>query len=472
MTEPQTFLWYDLETSGVDPRWHRIMQFAALRTDAQLQQVEPAIATYVKLPIDVLPEPASCLVTGITPQVVDEQGMPELEAHAMINAHFAKPGTCTAGFNNLRFDDEFIRYGFYRHLIDPYAYAWQNGNSRWDLIDLVRAAAALRPDGIEWPLDEGYPVFRLQALCAANGIEHVGANDALSDVKATLAIARLVRARQPRLFDYYLGLRDRERVNALLSVERPKLVVHVSGRLGRERRNLAPVVPIARHPTNASSVVVVDAGRDVQMLFDLGVEALRERLFTRGDHERPPLKEVRLNRVPFVAPLGVLREEDAARLGIDRRAAEGRFERLVADPDISAKVQAVYAREPRSGSSDVDAALYDGFYSDADRSRCATALAALLAGSTPDLAFEDRRPIELIRRLRARRDAGTLTPDERAAWRADVRARLEASDAPWMTIARFRAELDRLDAPAGTEIAVSLETHLSRVEAWLRGDES
>jgi exodeoxyribonuclease I len=472
MADQPTFFWYDLETSGVDPRWQRIVQFAGIRTDLELNEVEPTAANYVKLPMDVLPEPGSCVVTGLTPQRVNEKGVPELEAHVAIQRAFTRPNTCVAGFNNLRFDDEFIRYGFYRHLIDPYAYAWQNGNSRWDLIDLVRAAAALRPDGIEWPREEGLVTFRLAALCAANGIVHASVHDASSDVRATVAVARLVRAKQRRLFDFYLTLRDRKRVTDLLSVEHPRLVVHVSGRIGRERGNLALVVPIARHPTNGNSVVVVDASRDVDMLFDLDVDSLRERLFTRGDHERPPLKEVRLNRVPFVAPLGTLRDSDAIRLGIDRAAAERRCERLVAAPDLAAKVQSIYSREPISGSTDVDAALYDGFYSDSDRSRCASALDSLLENRTPDLDFEDERPVALIRRLRARRDFRALAPLELEEWRADVKQRLHAGEARWMTIERFRSELDQLTEPSQEQIRISLQVHLSQLQAWLRGEGS
>ncbi|NJN52886.1 MAG: exodeoxyribonuclease I [Gammaproteobacteria bacterium] len=263
-----TFLFYDLETSGTNPRHDRILQFACVRTDAQLREVEPPVSFYVKLPIDILPDPAACVVTGLTPQKVNAQGMPELEAHVEIRRHLSLPGTCAVGYNSLRFDDEFVRHGFFRHFIDPYAREWQGGNSRWDLIDLTRATAALRPQGIEWPQEDGLPSFRLEALTAANRIEHAGAHDALVDVRATVALARLLKSQQPKLFEYYLGLRRKKSAAVLLSANRPQMCLHVSGMFGRERHCIAPVLPIAVHPTNANSVIVADLGRDVRSLLD------------------------------------------------------------------------------------------------------------------------------------------------------------------------------------------------------------
>ena len=105
----------------------------------------------------------------------------ETQALLEINRIFSTPGTCVVGYNSLRFDDEFMRYGLYRNLIDPYAREWQNNNSRWDIIDLVRATGALRRDGIKWPTtDEGHPVYNLEKMTAANDLEHGSAHDALS----------------------------------------------------------------------------------------------------------------------------------------------------------------------------------------------------------------------------------------------------------------------------------------------------
>ncbi len=190
--------------------------------------------------------------------------MDELESYVAISRHFSRPNTCVAGFNSLRFDDEFIRFAFYRHFIDPYAREWQGGNSRWDIIDLARAAAALRPEGIDWPTEAGLPTFRLGEITTANGIVHDAAHDAMSDVRATVGLAKLIRAKQPRLFDYYLGLRDRAELQRLLDPKRPELMLHVSRMYPRERGCIAPIVPLARHPRNRNSVIVVDLAADVR----------------------------------------------------------------------------------------------------------------------------------------------------------------------------------------------------------------
>jgi len=468
-----TFFWYDLETSGIDPRWHRILQFAGIRTDADLVEVADPVATYVQLPIDVLPEPSACLVTGLTPQFVSRHGQPELEAHIQMNRELSVPGTCSVGFNNLRFDDEFIRYGFYRHLIDPYAREWRFGNSRWDLIDLMRAAAALRPDGLNWPVEDGRPVFRLEALSAANGVEHANVHDALADIRATLALARMLRDRQRRLYDYYLELRDKARVQHLLSVRDPVVRVHVSGMLGGDRWSLAPVMPLIRHPRNANSVIVVDLGRDIHQLLECDVDTLREALFTRGEHERPPLKEVRVNRVPFVAPISVLRPRDRLRLGIDIAVAEARFERLKKDPHVRDLVAAVYAREAPPADSDPDTALYEGFISDADRARCGEALTGLLAGQgSPAVEFEDRRLGPLLFRLRARRNAAALTPDERAEWWQQVRRKLSSGTSEVQSLEAYKLEIARLNVDGSNAVLNELHAHAAEVEGFLLGSRS
>lgn len=158
-----TFYWYDLETTGTNPKWDRIVQFAGLRTDMALNPIGEQLTFYVLLPDDVLPNPDASLVTGITPGILANQGISEFEALQKILLEFNVPGTCALGYNSLRFDDEFIRYALYRHLQDPYAREYKNGSTRWDLVDLVRASGALRPEGIQWPTDDaGQAVYRLE----------------------------------------------------------------------------------------------------------------------------------------------------------------------------------------------------------------------------------------------------------------------------------------------------------------------
>jgi exodeoxyribonuclease-1 len=467
-TKPATFYWYDLETSGTDPKWDRIMQFAGIRTDPDLNEVGDEYQSYVRLPVDVLPNPVACRVTGLTPQRVNAAGITELEALAEINNRFCVPNTCVAGFNSLRFDDEFIRYGLYRHLLDPYGREWRDGNSRWDLIDLARAAAALRPEGVQWPSENELPVFRLEVLTAVNGVEHGNAHDALSDVRATIGMARLIKNAQPRLFEFYFGLRRKNEVAKVLGSRQPQLAVHVSGMFPRERHCIAPVVVVGRHPVNKNSLIVADLGRDVSALCDQDAEQLAESLFARESESRPPLKELRVNRCPFVAPFEVLRPEDTVRLHIDVDLVRERFRQLMAIEGLSEKVAQVYADGRVFDVADPDADLYGGFVGDADRARGEELVAAARQGHWPHAFFDDARLNELQFRMKARTIPDQLDAEERDRWLAFISDKLLTTQArPWLTLAEYRAELSELDGPES--LLRALSEHGALVEQWLEG---
>jgi exodeoxyribonuclease-1 len=443
-----SFYWYDLETSGTEPKWDRIVQFAGVRTDADLNPIGDEHCTYVRLPDDVLPNPSASLVTGITPQMTALEGIREIDALEKINALFAVPGTCVAGYNSLRFDDEFVRYGLYRNLYDPYAREWQHGNSRWDLIDLVRATGGLRRDGIEWPRDDDdLPVYKLEELTKANGIDHGNAHDALSDVHATVAFARLIKTHQPRLFAYYFGLRHKKEVKRLLEPYGARLCVHVSGMYPRARYGVAPIMSLTRHPTNSNSIVVVDLMEDVESLVSSSAEELRARLFTAGAEDRPPLKEIRINRCPFVAPVDVLNEENIDRLAIDMKLVKERARRL-GQPGIAQKIAQVYQQDRPPPNADVDAALYDGFLQDEDRSRCHFFHQERKADRWLTIDFKDRRLAALCERLKARGYPDEMTADEHAGWREFVATKLSGGvedEGGWLNLARFERELGRLE---------------------------
>ncbi len=470
----QSFYWYDLETTGIDARWDRIVQFAGLRTDADLKEVGEEYCTYVQLADDVLPNPDAAMVTGITPDICQSRGITEWQALRHIYQSFSVPGTCVVGYNSLRFDDEFMRYGFYRGLMDPYAREWQHGNSRWDIIDLVRATGALRRDGIRWPTDEeGLPVYRLERLTEENDLEHGQAHDAMSDVRATLALARLIRARQPKLFDYYLNSRSKKQVRALLEPFGSRLCVHVSGMYPRSQFGTAPVMSLCRHPQNSNAIVVADLSRDVESLIQWPEDRIREALFKADNPERPPLKEIRINRCPFVAGIEVLSGENWSRLGFDRKVIQERQRRL-SKPGIAQKLMRVYSRPRFDAAPDVEAALYDGFLDEADKARCRSLQTALAEGQWLDLDYADSRLDTLASRLKARSFPELMSSDERADWHSFVNEKLSASDAPWLTLQPFEQRLDKLetdmaeatgstDAARAQKILHGLRDHASRL---------
>ncbi len=461
-----SFLFYDLETFGADPRRTRIAQFAAIRTDAALNEIEEPIDLFVRPADDLLPSPVATLITGITPQRALRDGMPEADAFARIFEELARPKTCTLGYNSLRFDDEFVRFGLFRNFHDAYEREWRSGNSRWDLLDVMRLAHALRPDGIIWPKrEDGATSFKLEHLAEANGVRQGDAHEALSDVRALIGIARRFRNAQPRLWDYAAKLRDKRFASNLLDTIAMTPVLHVSQRYPASRLCAAPVLPLARHPKIDSRVIVFDLDEEPDALLDLDVDTIASRLFVRSSDltegvRRVPLKEVHSNRCPALVAWDHLREADLQRLSLDPALIEARAARLrAAGPALAEKIRRVYAVEREYAPSDVDGSLYDGFVGDGDRRRLievrATAPAHL---GTRDFGFTDPRLPELLFRYRARNWPDTLTPDEQVRWDDYRRAR----HAPGTTQAEqsfddYFTQIDalRLDNPdAPTKLAL------------------
>ncbi|WP_168929216.1 exodeoxyribonuclease I [Crenobacter intestini] len=467
-----TFFWHDYETFGTLARRDRPAQFAGVRTDAALNEIGEPVMLYCRPAPDYLPSATACLITGITPQHCTEHGVAEHEFASVILRELSAPNTVGVGYNSIRFDDEVTRFLFWRNLIDPYAREWQNGCGRWDLLDVARATYALRPAGIVWPTGEdGLPSFRLEALTAANGIEHASAHDALSDVRATIALARLLRERQPRLFDFCLSLRQKDAARHQLSVHAPKPLVHVSGMYGAARGNLAIVWPLAEHPTNRNEVIVWDLAHDPSELAGLGSEEVRLRLFSDKDTlaeqglARLPVKTIHINKSPFVcADLRVLGDARAAELGIDLAAMARHAEAAAALPELTALWQGVYRREAQA-LPDVDEALYGGFVSNADRrtlERLRRLSAEQLARETP--AFEDAQLSRLLTRYRARNYPHSLSAEEARGWQAWCRRKLHDGVPEGRTIEDCLNEIAECAAGAGNdERRLAL---LDAVEAW------
>jgi exodeoxyribonuclease-1 len=428
---PNTFYWHDYETWGADPRRDRACQFAGLRTDADLNEIGEPLTLYCRPAPDLLPNPDACLITGITPQLAAREGLIEAEFAARIQTALSEPGTCGVGYNSIRFDDEVTRHLLYRNLHDPYAREWRNGNSRWDLIDSLRLAYALRPEGMQWPTHEdGTASFRLEQLTAANGIAHAQAHDALADVRATIALARRLRQAQPRLFDYALTLRDKRRVRDLLSQGEPLL--HVSARYPAALGCLAPVFPVAPHPTNNNGVICLDLRADPAQLIDLSVEEIRTRLFTRVAQlptgtERIPLKTIHVNRAPILASMKTLSTQAAERWAIDPAQAGERARWIVASAvDIQRRVQAAHQKSEGPAETDPDLMLYaGGFFSDRDR-RAMDEIHRLAPSALATAAFDfaDGRLSHMLFRYRARNWPETLTAGEREDWDAERLTRL------------------------------------------------
>ncbi len=452
----ETFYWHDYETWGTVPALDRPSQFAGVRTDAELNIIGEPLVQFCRPTPDYLPNPEACLVTGITPQQALEEGICEAEFVANIHAELAQPGTCTVGYNSIRFDDEVTRYALYRNFYDPYAREWQNGNSRWDLIDVVRLCYALRPDGINWPRrEDGSPSFRLEELTAANGLSHESAHDALSDVLATIDLARLIRQVQPKLYDYALSLRNKRTVAAMLNTDSQVPVLHVSGRIPAARGCSALMMPLAPHPVNKNSVIVYDLSVDPQPLIELGVEEVARRVFSSAAElgeatPRIPLKEIHLNRAPIVATAKLVDEASAERLQINLDQCRRHWVMLRKAGDLSAKLQGLFAQREFVDNPDPDTQLYGGgFFSDGDR-RQMDQLRSLTpeALAVQPFKFNDTRLPELLWRYRARNFPQTLSEQERQRWFSFCKQRLRQPAAQLHGFDSFRQRLTELAASA------------------------
>ncbi len=465
---PHTFLWHDYETFGLSPRRERPSQFAGIRTDAELNVIGEPVMLYCKPANDYLPDPASCLLTGITPQICLERGVPEHEFAAQIEALLAAPDTVGVGYNSIRFDDEVTRYMFWRNLIDPYAREWQDGCGRWDIQDVVRMAYALRPQGIVWPRkpddrkpsdpEATRPSFKLEDLARANGLLHEAAHDALSDVRATIALARLIRTAQPKLFEFCLSLHKKDRVASELGLpattQTAQPFLHVSGMFAPERGCLAVMWPLATHPSNKNELLAWDLAFDPSELPLLDIATLRERLFTKQSDlpegvQRLPIKSVHLNKSPMVVQkLKTLTDEMAAKWNIDIDAALVNAEKARALPDMSAIWLELFNRPPMP-TPDVDEDLYGGFIGNADRRR----LTQLRELSPAELAvsrvgFDDDRLAELVFRYRARNFPETLSDADAERWQAHRVERLLEGGGGARNVDALFAQIDELQETA------------------------
>ncbi|VAW52424.1 Exodeoxyribonuclease I [hydrothermal vent metagenome] len=416
--------WYDYETFGIDPKYDRLSQFAGIRTDENLNIISDPLTLYCKPADDCLPDPYACLITGITPQKALADGINEVEFISTIHREFSTPNTCVAGFNNIRFDDEFTRNTLYRNFFNAYAHEWQQGNSRWDIIDTVRLTRALRPEGINWPEQDGRPSIRLELLTAENNIKHETAHDAMSDVYATIAVAKLIKQKQPRLYQYIYNIRKKNDVSKQINLQTHEAILHVSSRYSAERGAIAMVMPICQHPVNKNGFIVYDLDVHPEQFFNADSEEMAARLYTPAKElpegiKRIPLKQIHINKCPVIVPLKTMDNAAAQRLNIDVERCQQHRELIMQNIDaFVAKTTAIFQHSKFPEVSDPDGQLYSGgFFSRDDAQR----IDSIRNSHVDKLAslqfnFDDARLEEMLFRFRARNYSETLNEKEREQW--------------------------------------------------------
>ena len=428
---PKTFFFYDLETSGLNARDARIMQFAGIRTDMELNPIGEPYNVFVRLNDDTLPSPEALMVTGITPQQTVADGYSEAEFSKLLIEEIFTTDTIATGFNSIRFDDEFVRHLLWRNFYDPYEWCWKDGRSRWDLLDVVRMTRALRPEGIVWPVVDGKASNRLELLTQLNGIDHFKAHDALSDVEALIAVTKLIKEKQPQLYDYLLRLRDKTEVKKLVNLDDKKPFVYTSGRYDAEHDKTTVAFPLTSGKNG--NVIVYDLRYNPAEVVNLSPDELRKKFYASwqerqtDDFVKLPIKELQYNRSPAVAPLGVLEQNEGwSRIHLDQKTIEEHKTALLSAPHFAENIRTLFEnRTEFAKSADVEAQLYDGFVGDRDRLRIET----IRNASERELAdfhptFADERLEPLLLHYKARNFAKALSQDEARAWEAWRSARI------------------------------------------------
>lgn len=432
------FFFYDLETTGVSTSRDHIMQFAGQRTDLNLNHIGDSFNIRIRLTDDILPAPEAVLLSGLSPLTIQIEGITEAEFCELFNSQIVSPATIFTGFNNIRFDDEFLRYLNYRNFYDAYSWHWQGSSSRWDMLDVVRMTRALRPEGINWPFnEEGKPINKLEQLTLANKLTHSSAHDALSDALATIEVAKMLKMHQPKLFNYLLGLRSKTSLMEIVSAN--QALLYTSSHYSSDVLHTTAVYVISADQKTATALVY-DLREDPSSFITLTAEELTDLWEYNPEAPKPrlPVKTMKLNRCPAIAPLTVLDEASIKRLNLNLKTIEVNRQLIAKHAvqfnlklnqvikNLDNKRQQRRAKEPYIPS--VDERLYDKFIpkSDSSKFKKARELAKLPDNYTVD--FEDKRLNELFKLYRARNFPEVLTTKEKANWREFVKNKVFTGD--------------------------------------------
>jgi exodeoxyribonuclease-1 len=415
-----SFFWYDLETSGIDPRDARIMQFAGQRTDRNLEVIGEPVNILIRMTDEILPDPDAVLLTGITPQATIADGMSEAEFLRVFSETISTPDTIFVGYNSIHFDDEFMRFMQYRNFYDPYEWQWRDGRSRWDLLDVIRMTRALRPEGISWPVDDnGKATNRLELLTAANGLSHEHAHDALNDVMACIYLSKLICEKQPKLFNYLLDIRDKSKVAALITSGDP--FVYTNGGYPTEFEKTTMAIMVVGD-AKSREALVYDLRHDPSTYRNMNAAQLAEawRYKKEDPANRLPVRSVAFNKCPAIAPAGVLDAAAQKRLQIDLKTIEHHLAILKSMSDFPEKLKAANELLAKSwdtkSATDPDTQLYDGFVDNGDRDLFPKVRSAALEGKTEFSGLHDARLQALFPRYIARNFPTTMSAEQREAW--------------------------------------------------------
>ncbi|MGN0907959.1 MAG: exodeoxyribonuclease I [Bullifex sp.] len=408
MTKPSIF-WYDLETFGTNPQVDRIAQMAGIRTDADLNIIGEPLVLYQRPSPDYLPSIDACLLTGITPQTAMEKGVDEVEFLSAILKEFTQPDTTVTGFNSIAFDDEFIRNDLYKNLFDPYRREYTNGCSRWDVINLVRACHDLSPEGINFchKTESGNTSFKLVHLTEDNGIEQVGAHDAMVDVYATINVTKLIKQKHPDLYSWYYRIHTKNEVKKLIDIQNHTPLLLTCVGFTSPSGCTRPVAPIF---IRDNTVHAFDLTKDASALR----EASGDEMFrTEG------MVRFALNKAPYLAPMQVLKKNGRTeRLGLSMSTVERNLDIIKKDETLIRRL-AEASGEFRNEAQDPELLLYDDVFT----SKRDTLNLSILQNTKPadklykNIIFDQNKYHELLFRQMGRNWPQFLTDEQKKLWK-------------------------------------------------------
>ena len=412
-----TFLFYDYETFGTSPALDKPAQFACVRTDVDFNIIDESKVLFCYPPVDYLPNPEAILITGITPQRTFIEGYNEFYFSKYIHTILNTGDTCIVGYNNIRFDDEITRNIFYRNLIDPYDWSWKNGNSRWDLLDVLRAYYAFRPKGINWPTNKfGMPSFKLEDISKANGISHFLVHDAISDVYATVSLAKLLKETNKRLFQFLFQNRSKKILLRLININKMQPVFYISGLFGATRSNVSLIVPILWHPRNNNILICIDLMKNIFSLTTyLNTICKKQvnynKIFSLG------LLFVYINRCPILAPVNCLSQKDLNRLSINYKYCCENLHSLKKLVLLKNRILFFLNYENAVISKDIDLKIYDAFFCNQDKIKINILHQKLPLNNFNDkILYHDNRINEILFRCKARNFPYFLNRHEKVIW--------------------------------------------------------
>ncbi|WP_367670487.1 exodeoxyribonuclease I [Sodalis-like secondary symbiont of Drepanosiphum platanoidis] len=418
-----TFLFYDYETFGISPSKDRPVQFASIRTNNKFEIIEKPNILYCYPNTDYLPNLESILITGITPKKAQDFGIIESRFAFKIYNIFNVFNTCIIGFNNIKFDDEFTRYLFYRNLLDPYTWSWKNKNSRWDVLKIMHALYALRPNGIYWPYYyNGFPDFKLHSLAKANNIKIINPHNAIYDVLTTIKIIRLAYIKQPIFFKYLYKIRNKEQIKNLIDIKNMIPLVYVP-EIFNKKKIAYLIVPIAWHPKNNNILIIVFLHKKIKNINNLLFNLLNN-FFLKNKHKFKnysySINFIYINKCPILAPINILRLEDYNRLNIDKKNCLYNLENLKKKYNSIKNLINYFSNKKIIVSykdKNVDYQLYNNFFNSYDRKMMNKIIITDPKNiSLLNIKFYDYRLPELLFKYRARNFPNTLNIKEKSYW--------------------------------------------------------